>query len=114
MLQTGFRLFRLSDTWQRRTFWQGRGNLVGQGFGIAAREVADQGDNRVVGAIGLGVEGLQLLTANGRDRLGIAIAGVRVRVVAVEALEQGQASQLGGVLFLVLKTGQQLVLDARQ
>ena len=114
MLQPRFGHFRLGDAWQRRTFRQGCGYLAGQGFGIAARKVADQRDNRVIGGVGLGVEGLQLLTADGRDRLGIAVAGVRVRMRAVQALEQRQAGQLAGVLLLVFEAGQQLVLDPRQ
>ncbi|MNH05461.1 hypothetical protein D3C79_647840 [compost metagenome] len=109
-----FGLARLFNLGQCRAFWQGRGNLRGNGFGFAAAQITDQGDDCVAGGIGLGVEGAQLLQGNRRDALGCAVTRVGIRVGAVQALEQLDTGQFARVLLLVLEAGLHLVLDACQ
>jgi len=107
-------LDRLGRFGQCRAFGQGSGDLGGDGLGFLAAKVTDQGDHRVASGIGLGVEGAQLLKSDAWYALGAAIAWLSVRVIAVELTEQRLAGDLARVLFLILETGQQLVLDAFQ
>ena len=86
--------------------------MGGDGFGLGAAEVADQGDDRVAAGVGLGVEGAQLFQGDAADAFGSAVARVGVGVVAVELGEQGLASDLARVLLFILEAGQHLVLDA--
>ncbi|MNH06291.1 hypothetical protein D3C79_656530 [compost metagenome] len=110
--QAGLGLDRFARLGQCRALGQRGGDLGGDGFGFAAAEIANQRDDRVAGRVGLGMEGAQLLLGDCGDALGSAVARVGVGVLAIEFTEQGLAGDLAGVLFLVLETGQQLVLDA--
>ena len=112
--QAGLGRFRLDGLGQRRALGQRLGDFRGDRFGLLPREVADQRDDHVAGGVGLLVERLQLFAADRWNGLFVAVAGVRVGMLAIEALEQLQAGQLAGVLLLVLETGQDLVLDACQ
>ncbi len=96
---------------QRRAAGQGGGELRGDGLGLAAREVADQGDHRVAGGVGAGVEGAQLRLLQGRNAALGAVAGRGVGVLAVELAEQRPAGQLAGVLLLLFEAGEDLVLE---
>ena len=84
------------------------------GFGFGTRQVANNRNHGVACGVGLVVEGLELVNGDRGDALGIAITGVGIRVVTVQALEQFVAGQFAGVLFLKLEAGEQLVLDPRQ
>ncbi|MNQ63663.1 hypothetical protein D3C85_780530 [compost metagenome] len=99
---------------QGRAFGQGCGDLCGNAFGVAARQVAYQGNDHVARGIRLVVEGAQLLEGDAGNAFRVAIAGVRIRVAAVQLLEQFQAGQFARVLLLVLEAGKHLVLDAGQ
>ncbi|MNZ35836.1 hypothetical protein D3C78_532420 [compost metagenome] len=107
-------LGRLRQLGQRRAFGQGGRDLGSNGFGVAAAQIADQGDDGIARGIGLGVEGPQLLEGDRRNALGIAITWMGIRVAAIQFLEQRDAGQLARVLLLVLETGLHLVLDACQ
>ncbi|MNB91949.1 hypothetical protein D3C75_390390 [compost metagenome] len=108
------RLSRLRDFWQCRAFGQGGGNLCGNCFGFGAGQVANQRDHHVTCCVGFLVESTQLCLGDRRYAFRRAVAGMRVRVITVQAAHQFQARQFAGVLFLVFETGEHLVLDAQQ
>ncbi|MNQ75817.1 hypothetical protein D3C85_906230 [compost metagenome] len=112
--ETGLGRLGLGQLRQRRALRQGLGHLVGDGLGLGAGQVANQGDDHIAGGIGLLVEGAQLGHADTRDGLLVTLAGMGIRVLAVELLEELQAGELAGVLLLVLEAGEHLVLDPRQ
>ncbi|MNC21389.1 hypothetical protein D3C75_693680 [compost metagenome] len=114
MLAGGGRCLRCWRGRQGRPLGQAGGELGGDGLGLAAREVTDQGDHRVAGGVGAGVEGGQLGAVEGRDALQGAVARRGIGVRAVQLLEQGDAGQLAGVLLLLLEAGEDLVLQPRQ
>ena len=97
-----------------RAFRQRGGYLSGDGLGFCARQIANDRDHRVAGGVSLVVERLELIDGHRSDALSGAIAGVGVRVIAVQTLEQFIAGQLARVLLLVFKAGEQLVFDPCQ